>query len=413
MIFKDLFTISLTALLRQKMRTILTIIALGIGIASVVIIVSAGKGLESMIVGELDIYSPNTLNVEVRVPGKGSGGSSTSMASGVTITTLKNSDMEAITKHPNISVAYNYITSQQVIKYREQNKTVTVFGYGAYAAEVDNLKISEGRFYTPEEEASLAQVAFIGSKIKEDFFGDDSAVGKTIFVKGKSFRVVGVQEPMGASFGFDMDSVMYIPAETLQKRFMGIDYAMGINAHVINMAQLASTKEDIEILLRERHDIDDPDKDDFEVSTMVEIRETLEAVVGGITLLLVALVCISLIVGGVGITNIMYVTVAERTFEIGLRKSLGARSRDILFQFLIEAMFLTSLGGIFGVTFGVLISYVVYLVATHVGLDWIFAVPLYAVILALGFSTAVGLFFGLYPARKAAKLNPIEALRKE
>ncbi len=413
MVFKDLLTMASGALLRQKMRTILTVIALGIGIASVVIIVSAGKGLEAMVLGELDIYSPNTLNIEVRVPGKGGGGSATSMASGVTITTLNNADMEAIMKHPNISVAYNYVTSQQVIKYREQNKIVTVFGYGAYAAEVDNLKIAEGQFYTPEEEAALAQVVFIGSKIKEDFFGDDTAVGKSIFIKGKSFRVVGVQEPMGASFGFDMDSVIYIPTQTLQKRFLGTDYAMGINAHVIDMNQVEMTKEDVEILLRERHDITDPDKDDFEVSTMVEIRNTLETVIGGITLLLIALVCISLIVGGVGITNIMYVTVAERTFEIGLRKSLGARSRDILLQFLTEAVLLTTLGGIVGVCLGVVVSYLVYLVATSIGLNWVFAVPLYAVILALGFSTVVGLFFGLYPARKAAQLNPIDALRKE
>ncbi len=409
MMFKDLFTIASGALLRQKMRTILTVVALSIGIASVVIIVSAGRGLESMVLGELDVYSPNTMNVEVRVPGKSGGG----MTSGITITTLKNSDMEALMKHPNISLAYSYVTSQQVIKYREENQTVTVFGYGAYAAEVDNVKILEGRFYTPDEEASLAQVVFIGSKIKEDFFGDDTAIGKNIFIKGKSFRVVGVQEPMGASFGFDMDSVVYMPTETLQKRFLGTDYVMGINAHVIDMSQLDSTKEDVEMLLRERHDITDPDKDDFEVATMDEIRDTLETVVGGITLLLIALVCISLIVGGVGITNIMYVTVSERTFEIGLRKSLGAKSRDILLQFLIEAMLLTSMGGIVGVIFGVLISYLVYLIATSVGLNWVFAVPLYAVVLAIGFSTTVGLFFGLYPAKKAARLNPIEALRKE
>jgi len=413
MIFKDLFAIASTALLKQKMRTILTIIALGIGIASVVVIVSAGKGLESMVLGELDVYSPNTLNIEVRVPGKGVGGSATSMATGVTITTLKNSDMEEIIKHPNISLAYNYLTSQQVIRYREQNKTVTVFGYGAHAAEVDNLKILEGRFYTPEEERSLAQVVFIGATIKDDFFGDDTAVGKNISIKGRTFRVVGVQDRMGASFGFDMDSIIYIPTETLQKRFMGIDYAMGINAHVIDMSQIEYTKEDIEMLLRERHNIDDPDKDDFQVTTMEEIRSTLESIVGGITLLLIALVCISLLVGGVGITNIMYVTVTERTFEIGLRKSLGAKSRDILWQFLIEAMLLTSIGGVAGVLFGVFVSYGLYIGASRFGLNWSFIIPLYSVILAIGFSTAVGLFFGLYPARKASRLNPIEALRRE
>jgi len=413
MFFKDILQISSTALLRQKMRTILTIISLSIGIASVVIIISAGKGLESMVLGELDMYNPNTLNIEVRVPSKGGAGSATSMATGVTITTLKNSDMDEIVKIPNISLAYNYITSQQVIKYQEQNKTVTVFGYGANADKVDNVKVSAGRFYTAEEENSLAQVVFIGAKIKAELFGDSDAVGKTVFIKGKAFRVVGVQEKVGASVGFDMDSIIYIPTKTLQKRFLGTDYAIGINAHVIDMSKLETTKEDVEMLLRDRHDITDSSKDDFKVTTMDEIRGTLETVVGGITLLLIALVCISLIVGGVGITNIMYVTVTERTFEIGLRKSLGAKSKDILWQFLVEAIILTSAGGVVGVILGILVSYGIFLGAINFGLKWVFIVPLYSVFLSIGFSAAVGLFFGIYPAKRAATLNPIEAIRKE
>ncbi|MFA7314625.1 MAG: ABC transporter permease [Candidatus Magasanikbacteria bacterium] len=413
MFFRDILQISSTALLRQKMRTILTIIALGIGIASVVIIISAGKGLEAMVLGELDMYNPNTLNIEVRVPSKGNGGSATSMATGVTITTLKNSDMDEIVKLPNISLAYNYITSQQVVKYQDQTKIVTVFGYGANADKVDNIKISSGRFYTVDEENSLSQVVFIGSKIKDELFGDSDAVGKTVFIKGLSFRVVGVQEKVGASVGFDMDSIIYIPTKTLQKRFLGTDYAIGINAHVIDMSKLETTKEDVEMLIRDRHDIIDPTKDDFKVTTMDEIRGTLETVVGGITLLLIALVCISLVVGGVGITNIMYVTVTERTFEIGLRKSLGAKSKDILWQFLLEAMILTSTGGVVGVIVGILVSYGVYLGALHFGLKWIFAVPIYSIFLSIGFSATVGLFFGIYPAKKAAALNPIVAIRKE
>ncbi|OGH86442.1 MAG: hypothetical protein A2493_00020 [Candidatus Magasanikbacteria bacterium RIFOXYC12_FULL_33_11] len=413
MFIKDLFEISATALIRQKMRTILTTIALSIGIASVVIIISAGKGLESMVLGELDVFSPNTLNIEVRVPGKGNTGSATSMATGVSITSLKNTDIDAIVKHSNISMAYGYMISQQMVKYREQSKTVTVFAYGADYAKFNSVKIAQGRFYDSDEENALAQVIFLGSKIAEDLFGSDTAVGKNVFVKGKSFRVVGVQEKVGASFGMDMDSIVYIPTKTMQKRFLGTDYVMGIGAYVEDMSKLESTKEDIEMLLRERHDITDPEKDDFQVTSMEEARETLETVLGGITLLLIALVCISLLVGGVGITNIMYVTVTERTFEIGLRKSLGAKSKDILWQFLVEAMMLTSAGGVVGVIFGVLISYGIYLGANSFGIKWMFSVPLYSIILAIGFSTAVGLFFGIYPAKKAASLNPIVAIRKD
>ena len=217
----------------------------------------------------------------------------------------------------------------------------------------------------------------------------------------------------GASFGFDYDSIVYIPTKTLQKRLLGTDYVMGIMGRVIDMSKIDSTKEDIEYLLRDNHDITDPDKDDFKVTTMDEIRETLETVTGGITLLLVALVCISLIVGGVGITNIMYVTVAERTFEIGLRKAIGAKSKDILYQFLFEAMLLTSAGGVMGAISGILISYIVYYAAVSYGLNWSFSISIFSIILAIGFSTLVGLFFGIYPAKKAAALDPIDALRKE
>ena len=413
MLFKDKIQLSYNALMRQKLRTALTTIALGIGIASVVIIMSAGNGLESMIVGELDIYSPNTLNIEVRVPGKGETGSATSMASGVIITTLKNKDMEKIGKHENIDEVYNYVTGQEVIKYGSENKTVIIFGYGASAPKVEKIELSEGRFYTEDEEESLSQVLVLGWDVKQDLFGDDDAIGKNVNMHGKSFRVVGVMVERGASFGFDFDSIVYVPTRTVQKKLLGTDYAIGINARVIDMGRVESTKEDIEYLLRENHDITDMDKDDFKVTTMEEIREMMETILSGITLLLVALVCISLLVGGVGITNIMYVTVAERTFEIGLRKAVGAKSRDIMWQFLFEAMILTFAGGVVGTILGIIISFAIYYGAVSYGLDWSFSVSIFSVILAIVFSTFVGLFFGIYPAKKASALDPIVALRKE
>ncbi|HBU07263.1 MAG TPA: hypothetical protein DEB09_04225 [Candidatus Magasanikbacteria bacterium] len=413
MLLKDNIKLGFLSLWRQKMRTILTTIALGIGIASVVIIMSAGAGLKHMVLSELDIYNPNTLNIEVRVPGKGETGSATSMASGVTITTLKNSDMEEIAKNKNVEAVYSYVTSQEVIKYGSEKKSTIIFGYGAAAPKVEVLEFVSGGFYTEEEENSLSQVIVLGYKIKDTLFGDDEAVGKNVYVGGKSFKVVGVLVERGASFGFDFDSIVYIPTRTLQKRFLGTDYVIGINAKVIDINKISSVKADIEYLLRDRHDITDEEKDDFKVTSMEEIRSTMETVVGGITLLLVALVCISLIVGGVGITNIMYVSVAERTFEIGLRKAVGAKSKDILWQFLFEAVILTFAGGIVGVILGIMISYLVYYGAVSYGLNWTFSISIFSIILALGFSTIVGLFFGIYPARKASNLDPIEALRKE
>ena len=410
---KDNIELAYIALISQKLRSILTIIALGIGIASVVIILSAGEGLEGMIVGELDIYNPNALNIEVRIPGKGETGSATGMVSGVTITTLKNSDTDEIEKHENIDSTYDYVTGQEVIKYQGENKTVLLFGYGANASKVEKMEFEEGRFYDKSEEESLSQVLVLGYGLKEDFFGEDTAIGKNVYIRGKSYKVVGVMVERGASFGFDYDNIVYIPTKTLQKRLLGTDYVMGIMGRVIDMSKINSTKEDVEYLLRDRHDITDPDKDDFQVTTMDEIREMMETIVDGITLLLVALVCISLVVGGVGITNIMYVTVAERTFEIGLRKAVGAKSKDILWQFLSEAMILTFFGGVMGVILGVMVSYLIYYGAVSYGLDWTFSISIFSVILSITFSTFVGLFFGIYPAKKAAALDPIVALRKE
>lgn len=410
---KDTIKLAFASIMRQKLRTILTILAISIGISSVIIIISAGKGLERLVMSELDVYNPNSLNIEARIPGKGESGSAMGMASGVTITTLKNSYLEEIDKHPNLELSYGYVVGQEVIKYQGESKTVMLFGYGANAGKVEKMNFSEGRFYDNTEEDSLSQVLVLGAGVKEKLFGQDFAVGKKVYIRGQAYKIVGVLAERGASFGFDYDNLVYIPTQTIQKRFLGTDYVMGIMTKVIDMEKIITTKEDIEILLRERHDITDPDKDDFKVTTMDEIQEMMNTVLGGVTLLLIALVCISLLVGGVGITNIMYVSVAQRTFEIGLRKAVGAKNKNILWQFLIETIILTFFGGVIGIIFGIIISYGIYYGAVSYGLNWVFAVPFYSIVLAIGFSTLLGLFFGIYPARKAARMNPIEALVKE
>jgi len=408
--FKDIIQLAYRSIMRQKLRTVLTILAISIGIASVITIISAGKGLEGLVMSELDIYNPNSINIEVKIPGKGG---SNSMAGGVTITTLKNSDLEEIDKHQNLELSYGYVVGQEVIKYQGESKMVNLFGYGANADKIEKFNFSEGRFYNNHEEDSLAQVLVLGAGVKEKLFGQDYAVDKKVYIRGQAYKIVGVLAKKGASFGFDYDNLVYIPTKTIQKKFLGTDYVMGIMTKVIDMEKIDTTKEDIELLLRERHDITDPDKDDFRVITMDEIQEMVTIIFGGITLLLIALVCVSLLVGGVGITNIMYVSVVERTFEIGLRKAVGAKKNNILWQFLIETVFLTFSGGILGIIFGILLSYIIYCVAINYGLNWIFSIPFYSIILAIGFSTIVGLFFGIYPAKKAAQLDPIEALRKE
>lgn len=388
-------------------------IAVAIGIASLIVMLASGDSLKQLILGQIDMYGSDVVNAEARVPGRGSQGSASDMATGVSVTTFKNTDVEEIAKLNNVQSYYAYVTSQEILKYQGENKTALVFGYGALAPEVEDINIEEGRFYTVEEEDSLSSVVVLGSGIKEDLFGDNEAVGENVYIRGKPFKVVGVIEKRGAVFFFDMDSIVYIPAKTVQKRLLGTDYVIGVSVKVKDMDRINETKDDIIALLRERHNIDDPERDDFEVMTMIEAKQMTETVTNGITILLVALSAISLIVGGVGITNIMYVSVVERTFEIGLRRSVGARRQDILYQFLTESIILTFLGGILGIILALSLVSIIYVVANSYGLSWPFSISYGAIIFSILFSIMTGLFFGVYPAQKAANVDPIEALRKE
>ncbi|MFA5755324.1 MAG: FtsX-like permease family protein, partial [Candidatus Paceibacterota bacterium] len=256
-------------------------------------------------------------------------------------------------------------------------------------------------------------VIVLGSGIKDFLFGDSSAIGEKVYLRNIPFRVVGVLEKKGANYGVDMDSIVYIPTLTMQKKLLGTDYVMGISVKASDSEKIDETKDDIIYLLRDRHNIDDPIEDDFEVMTIDEAISMMDTVLSAITFLLTVVAAISLLVGGVGITNIMYVSVAERTFEVGLRRSLGAKKNDILWQFLIEAGILTFLGGILGVIIGLVISYLIYYVAISFGINWSYNVSLLSIILALVFSVGLGIFFGVYPAKKASNTDPINALRKD
>lgn len=404
-----------TALKSQKTRSVLTILGIGIGIAIVITIMSAGRGLDKFILGELDAFSPDSLHIETKIPsvGKNSGDNAFGQSSGVIITTLKDKDLDSVLKHPNISAAYGWVIGQGLVSYNGQDKILTLMGEGYSMPEVEKFDLESGRIFTREEEYGLQQVAVIGHTTKQNLFGQNEAVGQVIYIKGKPFRVVGVAAKRGQEFFMDMDDLVIVPTKTMQKRILGIDYVRSIMARMKDGSKVDQTVAELMETIRENHDITDPNKDDFAITSMAEARETLGSVVEGVTFLLVALVCISLIVGGVGIMNIMYVSVTERTFEIGLRKAIGAKKKDVLWQFLSEAIMLTVLGGIFGILFGIFLAFIIYLVATSLNFKWVFSVSISSIILSLTFSAFVGLIFGIYPAKKAANLNPIEALRRE
>ena len=255
-------------------------------------------------------------------------------------------------------------------------------------------------------------MAILGSQLAEDLFGLNNPIGQLVRLGTLNFQVIGVYNSVGA-LGGGSDDMLYIPLVTAQKKILGIDYLlMGIvQMNDVNLSD--ATAENISLLLRRNHNITNPDKDDFNVQTQAQAMGTFNTIFDGITILLIAIAAISLIVGGVGIMNIMYVVVTERTAEIGLKKALGAKNSNILTEFLIESIIVTLLGGAVGIIFGSFLGWIISLVAINNGLAWTYSVPLYAIGLGFGVSALIGISFGVLPARSAAKLDPITALSHE
>lgn len=407
--------IATRSLLNNKARTVLTVIGIIIGIAAVIIVMSAGESLKGLVLGQLDSFGSNVVQIEVKVPTAShtSVDNAASQAQGVQITTLKASDAEAIGRLPNISNYYAAVMDSEIVSYQDEVKSVNIIGASSGYIEIGRAKVSAGRFFSDEEDNELARVAVLGSNVAVKLFGNQDPLGSEIKMGKSKFRVIGIMEEQGGSFGLNFDDMIFAPLQTMQKIVMGIDHVQWITAQLDDVSKDAQTADDISYLLRARHEIEDINKEDFSVTTMAEAKDMINSIFNGITLLLIAIAGISLLVGGVGIMNIMYVSVTERTFEIGLRKAVGAKKNSILWQFLLEAIILTLLGGIFGISIGVAFSYLISYIAGIFGFNWAFILPPQSIVLAFGFSAAVGLVFGYYPARHAAKMDPIEALRRE
>jgi putative ABC transport system permease protein len=387
-----------------------------IGITSIILVLNLGEGLKQYVLSSLDVFGADLIEVEVKVPNTSQTSSENgmSMAQGVVITTLKIKDAEAVGKHPNIRGYYYGLFGQSVVSYETEHNTSLLWGMSASFFDLYNAKVAEGRPFLEEEDLAQARVAVIGPKIEEKFFGSGDALGKYIKIGNKKFKVIGVMEEQGTYMGMmDMDSVVYMPIRTLQKQIMGVDYIQYIMAFPKDATRSSETAADIKEIMREEHEIVDENKEDFAVTTAEEAMKMMNVITGGITLLLMAIAGISLLVGGVGIMNIMFVSVSERTYEIGLRKAIGATQGNILWQFMWEAIFLTFTGGIVGVIFGTLLSFVSTVVAKSFGIDFGFNFSAPGLFLAVGFSVVVGLIFGVRPARHAASLEPVEAMRME
>jgi len=409
------FRLAFRNLRSNKIRTALTVLGIVIGITSVIIVMAGGAGLKNYVMGQVEVFGTDYIQVEVKVPGVSDTSSEniSGRGSGLAITTLKVKDAEAVEKIPNVRTWSAGNIDQKLVSYNETNKRVILFGVNPSYLEIDRqIQLEDGAFFSESDEESAAQVAVIGAGVKDSFFGEGEAIGKNIKIKNQSYRVIGALSERGAAGFFNFDDVIYVPLETLNKKLMGIDYVQFITFKVKDTSRIEETAADIRDVMRQEHDIDDPDKDDFSVMSAAEGKEMIDKVFGTINYLLLALTSISLIVGGVGIMNVMYVAVTERTREIGLRKALGARNSGILRQFLFEAVIVTILGGAVGIILGIGATYFLNSFLVRLGFLLQFSVPLTTILVAVGFSTFVGLIFGLYPAWKASQLNPIEALRK-
>ncbi len=425
--FLDLVKIASHSLVTNKLRTVLTIFGILVGITSIIVVFAAGEGISYLVTSQVESFGTDFIEVEVKIPSDKKGfraetQRAAAMAMGAQVTTLKLSDMKEIIKLPNIINGYAGLTGQQAVSFDNEMRKAFIMGTNAEYINIDKSEIDKGRFFTENENNSLAKVAILGSKIKEKLFADSDAVGKNIKINGKKFKVIGVMAQRGAVMTMDFDDFVYLPIKTMQKRILGIDHVLYMVFTVKDMNFVESTAKEIRALLRNRHNITPPsmdktgkiptNKDDFRVTTMSEMMSVLDIITNAITLLLLAIVLISLLVGGVGVMNIMYVVVSERSQEIGLRKAVGATFNDIMAQFLFEAIFISITGGILGVLIGILLSYLLYLGANSAGMNWFFNVPTKAYVVSMFFSLIFGIVAGVYPARKAAMMEPIEALNK-
>ena len=402
--YKESFLMAWASLIANKLRSLLTMLGIIIGVAAVIALVSIGNGVKQDIEDSISSLGSNLLVVLPGAPRTpGARPSQGSMKS------LKISDYEAIAKLEGVKAASPMTNGSYVVIYQNKNWTTSVAGVNANFQDVNNWTMTSGRFFSDKNVQNRERVAVVGQTVVKNLFADEDPVGKEIRVKNIPFRVIGVLKSKGnGTMGNDQDDTVLIPYTTSMERVEGIDYLRRVYVVAKDDESIDRLQADIENLLRVRHNIKDTNLDDFNIQNMKSIMETVAQTTGTFTLFLGAVAAISLVVGGIGIMNIMLVSVTERTREIGVRKALGATYSVIVTQFLIEAVVISLMGGFIGIAFGIGASKVIGMVS---GMSTIVSIP--TIIMSFAFSMAIGLIFGIYPARKAAKLNPIDALHYE
>ena len=403
----NLFKIALRAIAANKLRSFLTMLGIIIGVASVIAMMAIGQGSKKSIQKNISEMGSNMIMIR---PGqdKGPGGAQQDASS---MQTLKLKDYETLKEQskylaaisPSVNASGQFINGNN-------NTPSTIYGISPDYLEIRQLKVKDGEMFSDEDIKTSAKVCVIGKTVADNLFtnGEDP-VGKVIRYNKIPFRIVGVLQSKGYnSFGMDQDDVVLAPYTTVMKRILSITYLQGINASAITEDMTDLAIEDVTNILRENHKLKGADDDNFTIRSQQEMAEMMNSTSDTMTVLLLVVACISLVVGGIGIRNIMYVSVTERTKEIGLRMSVGARGIDILNQFLIESVLLSVTGGLIGVVCGVGAA-----VGINVFAHWPIQIQPWSVLLSFAVCSATGIFFGWYPAKKAASLDPIEAIRYE
>lgn len=396
--------VSFSSLKSNKMRSALTMLGIIIGTGAVITVIALGKGAGEAVQRSIQSLGSNLIFVR---PGAARSGFVRLQSGSSTL--LSNADAKAIGERcPSVAAVVPETFRFGQLKYQNKNWNSQVVGTLPEYQTVRNVSLREGSFFTEKDLLQKERICILGFTVYENLFGDQPALGKTIKINGINFTVKGILEPKGQMAMFNQDDQVFIPLSTAQKRLLGIDFLSNINIQAKSELHIDQAALEIEKLLRKRHKLQGYEENDFNVRTQLDILATREETSRTFSLLLAGIALVSLLVGGIGIMNIMLVSVTERTREIGIRMAIGARRKDILSQFLIEALVLSVLGGMLGILLGVLGSVILSKAA-----NWNTLIAPSSILVAFFFSALVGIFFGLYPARKASGLDPIEALRYE
>lgn len=399
-------------IMRNRLRSFLTMLGIIIGVLSVVVIMSVGAGAQGLILNQVKSLGSNLVGV---LPGKSDDQGPPAAVFGIVVTTLTTDDLKAIlaSGNPHIISGTAYVRGADTVTGGENKTEASFVGVNASYPNVEDMNLDKGNFFNSEDEHGLNRVAVLGSETATELFGDTDPVGRSIKIKRTNFQVIGVIQSRGISGFQNQDNQIFVPITTAQKLLLGIDHVSFMRFKIDAAPEVDGSMEYMNAILRERHEITDPDNDDFSIRSANQGLDALMGITNALRFFLAAIAAISLVVGGIGIMNIMLAAAEERTREIGLRKALGATTTDIANQFLVETIMITLIGGVIGIVCGILISVSVAQVARAQGYSWDLVINPWSIILGCVVSMVIGLVFGINPARRASHLNPIKALRHE